>query len=148
MSNMCQIPMVLTVVALPLSLSRGLTLRNHPRLRNLADVLTGQLIDLLGQSSKSPDLGLLGPWIFLAPVVTLWMDVLNTMLVYHVHNAHTIVFVYNAWIKALSLRTIKPERENNTARVITQLGRDNWGQTQSGSDNRGDWQLEQWNFTW
>ena len=73
--------------------------------------------------------------------------VLNTMLVYHVHNAHTIVFVYNAWIKALSLRTIKPERENNTARVITQLGRDNWGQTQSGSDNRGDWQLEQWNFT-
>ena len=51
--------------------------------------------------------------------------VLNTMLVYHVHNAHTIVFVYDAWIKALSLRTIEPERENNTARVITQLGRDN-----------------------
>ena len=33
------------------------------------------------------------------------------MLVYHVHNAHTTVFVYNAWIKALSLRTIEPERE-------------------------------------
>ena len=60
---MCQIPMVLTVVALPLSLSRGLTLRNHPSLRNLVDVLTGQLIDLLG-SSTSPDLGLLGPGFF------------------------------------------------------------------------------------
>ena len=58
-------------------------------------------------------------------VMVMVMDVLNTMLLYHVHNAHTIVFVYDAWIKALSLRTIEPERENNTARVITQLGRDN-----------------------
>ena len=52
-------------------------------------------------------------------------NLLNTMILYHVHNAHTIVFVYNAWIKALSLWTVEPERENNTARVITQLGRDN-----------------------
>ena len=32
----------------------------------------------------------------------------NSMMVYHVDNAHTIVFVYNAWIKALSLCTIEP----------------------------------------
>ena len=29
------------------------------------------------------------------------------MMVYHVHNAHRILFVYNAWIKALS-RAVEP----------------------------------------
>ena len=54
-------------------------------------------------------------------------------MVYHVHNAHTIVFMYNAWIKALSLCPIEPrERKQYSASDHTtghwQLRRltDNW----------------------